>query len=52
MSPLDGSRPDGVGDPGVGLWVVEADDREGMIRLYTEGDGVELYAEPVDDGPR
>jgi len=46
-----GNRPDGIGFPGVGLWVLEQGDREGMIRLYTEGDGVEYYAEPVDVGP-
>ena len=47
----DGNRPDGIGFPGVGLWVLEKGAREGLIRLYTEGDGVEYYAEPVDVGP-
>ncbi len=46
-----GNRPDGIGHPGVGLWVLEQGQREGMIRLYTEGDGIEYYAEPVDVGP-
>lgn len=39
-------------DPGVGLRVMEAADREGTVRLHTEGDGVELHAAPVDVGPR
>ena len=47
-----GNRPDGIGDPGVGLWVLSKGGREGMIRLYSEGDGLEYYAEPVDVGPR
>lgn len=41
-----GNRPDGIGDPGVGLWAVDAGE-EAMVRLYTEGDGVEYFAVPA-----
>ena len=41
-----GNRPDGIGDPGAGLWVVEAGE-QAVVRLYTEGDGVEYLAEPA-----
>lgn len=44
------TRPDGIGDPGVGLWVLDEGERDGVVRLYTEGDGVEYAAVPVDAG--
>ena len=44
-----GLRMDGIGDPGVGLWILDRGKRDGMIRLL---DGAaEVYAEPVDVGP-
>lgn len=42
-------RPDGITDPGVGLWAVDAGDT-GTILLFTEGDGLEYYAEPALQG--
>jgi hypothetical protein len=47
--PGRGLQRDGIGDPGVGLWVLDEGEREGMIRLYDGG--AEVYAEPVDVGP-
>jgi hypothetical protein len=42
------SQPDGIGDPGVGLWAMDAADQgTGRILLYTEGDGVEYHVEDV-----
>jgi hypothetical protein len=41
-----GNRPDGIGDPGVGLWSVTTGE-SGTVRLYTDGDGVEYHAEPA-----
>jgi hypothetical protein len=44
-------RPDGVGHPGVGLWLLDKGKRDGEIVLYTAGDGVEYHRTPVDVGP-
>lgn len=42
------TRPDGIGHPGVGLWVMDADEiGTGRILLYTQGDGLEYHAEDV-----
>jgi hypothetical protein len=47
--PGAGLREDGIGDPGVGLWILDQGERDGLIRL---SDGpAEVYAEPVDVGP-
>jgi hypothetical protein len=44
-----GLREDGIGDPGVGLWILDKGKRDGMIRIYESQ--AEIYAEPVDVGP-
>jgi hypothetical protein len=49
--PGTGLREDGIGDPGVGLWILDEGNREGMIRLYAGPDGEQIYENPVDVGP-
>jgi hypothetical protein len=43
----DRARPDDTGDPGVGLWLLEEDQRAGEVLLYRSGDGLLYHSASV-----